>query len=467
MYYNTKEIKKSIKSLQNNLIELSKNKENKQKTYMSNIDIIDKNGEVKKLSYDFVKTSKDYYQNIVMRTKYLQNLNVLKEEKHIGFFITLTLPTEYHPYTTIILNKGTEQEREEKVYNDKYNEELSINQGYKKLNEMFRKIQKDLYDTENTKKITLDFIKVIEYHKSMIPHLHGVVFVPERLVKLFKQHIENVFGNIELKKIKNDITNKIKYLKNENIGRSEVEQINNIERVVPYLLKYIKKSLNPINEEDFHLLNGWKKKNKIRIFTISNVSIPRFIFKKLYGTFGNLIDKTKEDYNMLEEIEKISNIEVNYFNSDISDKCIKTKEYGSDNGRYKVIVDIDKIDCITYINNFTNYKKSFKKRDFNLSLIIEDKEYFEDNRFDLLEDYEEFEIKKYLDYIKNKTQYNDNETHLKNMSNWCERLGIVETDKRIDNNSFSMYKIVNFLIIDSETNKIIYDKNDFKYINNN
>lgn len=416
MYYNKSKINKSIEKEKLSLIQLSQKKEKLQSKYCSNIEIIDnKTGEVKNLTYDFIQTSKDYYQNIVQRTKYLQNLNIVKSEKHIGFFITLTLPTQYHPYT----NKNTN-------YNDKYDKDLSKNDGYKLLNQTFRKIQKDMYDNEFTKKITFDFIKVIEYHKSLTPHLHGVVWVPERLVKDFKEHLKNVFGSIKLKEIQTDKIDKVKYNKNRNIGRSEVEQIKDLKRVVPYLLKYIKKSLNPTNEKDFHLLNGWKKKNKIRTFTISNVSIPRFLYKKLYTNIGKKIDKTKEDFNILEELEKMSDIKVYYFNKDIQNTPTKIKKYGSSGGRYEVIVEVNKTDYITYKNSYTNYKKSFQKKDFNLSFILSDKEFFE-------RDKEKFE----------------------------------DVNKLIIKENLTLYKIDKFIIYDKKKDKIIYNKNDFIFINNN
>ena len=487
MYYNTK-ILEIVKKSKNFYINYSKSKELTQKNYCKKITSTNlKTGEITTIKYSLVEKLKDDYLNLVMRTSYLQNEIISSDKLFTSFFITLTLPTEYHPF-----------KEDNKTFNEKYDKNLSIHLGYKKLIEMFERLQKDM-KFDNKKQI-FKFIKVIEYHKSLIPHLHGIIFVPTEMIEKFKQHIKRVFGTnkyIQITKNSNDnvITqkhfknneyvrttyknqrnnkeiNKVKYIDNENIGRSEIEQINDISRVVPYLLKYIKKSFNSDNKEDYYLLDGWKRKNKIRVFTMSNVSIPRFIFKKIYQNISQedkkIID-SKENFNILEEIENMSDIHINYFKTDLenNENVYKRKQFVGKDLKYRVEVDIEKIDMVQYINNFTNYKKSFHKDYFNLSMILNDKEFFEDNRFDLLEDYEENEIKLYLDYLNNGTDYNDNDKHLKNMSDWCQRLGIVETDKRIDNKDFGVYSIKSFIITDLKTNKIIYDKSDFIYTNEN
>jgi hypothetical protein len=458
MYYNINKNKKSIKSYQNFFINTSIEKEKQQKKYVENIDVIDKNGVVKPLTYDFLKISFDNYLNIVQRTTYLQNLQQQKDEKHIGFFITLTLPTQYHPY------KNNNQN-----YNENYDDSLTINDGYKVLIDIFKKVQKDLYDVENNKKVNLDFIKVVEYHKSMVPHLHGVVFVPERLVKRFKQHIINVFGNVKLQTIKDEKTNKIKYVENKNIGRSEVEQLNDIERVVPYLLKYIKKSLNPLNERDYHLLNGWKKVNKIRVFTMSNVSIPRFISKKLYNHLGKYISKT-DNYNILEELENMCNIEVNIFKHN---EYQKTKQYGVNNGRFRVIVDLEKTDYIQYKNNYNNSKKSYKLKGFNVWMVLQDPDLM-CNKYDVEEEYEEIEdeYEDEQELFEIGETYDINEEYNEYQMLKYER--ILESNsngktksERFTKTKYTVYTVTNFVILDTQNNKVVYNKKDFTYINNN
>jgi len=375
-----------IKNLKKSYIDYSlKNIENTQ-NYYKKINVFNKvTNSITPLKYDFDAIQRDDYNNILQRTTYLQNEIVASAVNYIGFFITLTLPTEYHPF----LKVGKKH-----IKNKNYNKDLTINDGYKKLIEIMRRIQKDM--RVDGKKVSLKFIKVVEYHKSLVPHLHAVLFVNEENINEFKKHLSNVFvadaSKIEIinnhkngKKV-----NKTIYKKNEKIGRVEVEQLENIERTVSYLLKYIKKSLNSNHSIDKHLLNGWKKKNKIRIFTMSNVSIPRYVYKKLYMFLGTTIKKVEgKQFNYLKEFEKICDINVKtYFNEEL----ISNKDFGNENGRYSIIIEKEKI--VSYTEEFEDeefedeeIEKSiyYKLNEFIIYDNLKDKEIYNKNNFEVLE----------------------------------------------------------------------------------
>ena len=293
--------------------------------------------------YNFENIQKDDYNNILQRTNYLQNEIVADEKDYVAFFITLTLPSKYHPFTQIEKNKYKK--------NPNYNAELSINDGYKELNRMMTKIQKDFmikttFTKKQWKKHKLKFIKVIEYHKSFVPHLHAIVFIEREFIEQFKKHLINIFAaDIDrIKTIKSHVSgkyvNKTIYESNENIGRSEIEELENVERGVSYLLKYIRKSLNAENITDKHLLDGWKKKNKIRIFTMSNVSIPRYIYKKLYINLGESIEKKQDErFNILEKFEEICDINVRTF---FENELISERSFGNKTNAARYIITIEK-----------------------------------------------------------------------------------------------------------------------------
>jgi len=437
---NKAKIKNELNTLREFYIAKSEIIENKQKDYMQNIQLIN-NGQLIPLKYDFIANSKDNYLNIVNRTKYLQNLIQKEDEEYTGFFITLTLGSKYHKYIT----NSKKAKDGYAHYNKNFDSDLTINDGYQELNTIFRKLQKDLYCVSSKKKTTLKFIKVLEFHKSMQVHLHGIVFVTKSLVSAFKAHIVNVFGNTKLERINNDKTNKTIYVKNENIGRSEVEEIKDITRVVPYLLKYIKKSLNPKKDENFHLLNGWKKLNKIRIFTMTNVSMPRFVFKKMYANIGKHINKEQLDYNMLEEIEKISDINIDYF-TDKTKKPTRSKSFGTANVRFKASVEID-----------IEEKASF-------SHLLEDNTTTSAKVYDyILGNVEDFKAEQeiYNEIIKSNSE---NST---DVSDLIKDFYKNEESKLFNCELILVYKIREFKIIDTHTNKTIYNKSDFKYINKN
>ena len=402
-------IQNQIKKSKQDYINFSKDNIENTKQYVENIQVINKKThEIFNLEYDFEKNQKDDYLNIVQRTTYLQNQIIASQEEYIGFFLTLTLPSQYHPYLTI--NPNTHNKRY--IHNKNYDKSNTIHKGYKLLNETMRKIQKDMvitYDKKKDnkkynkkyKKETLKYIKVIEFHKSLIPHLHGVVYVKRKHVEQFKKHMIKVLGADinEIKEIKNNTNgntiNKTKYNNNKNMGFVELEQLENVDRTIAYLLKYIKKSLNSLNEEEKHLLNGWKKRNRIRIFTMSKVSIPRYIYRKLYNILGkNVVRDDKKSYNFLEKFEKLCSIEIKTIDKDKNEKVRIMGNVGG-SSRYSVKVEKEKIINI---------------------------------------------VKRY-EYINNE-----------------------RTNKIIDIEKIS-YKVIQFVIFDNYTKKEIYNKNDYEVYN--
>jgi len=390
MYYNKKLEKKQkyIIKCRKKYIKYSTKIENNQKSYVENIYKINLiNQEQIKLKYDFLKKSFDDYMNVIARTTYL--LNQINQEDFTSFFITLTLPSSYHPFD--------KNNQKNPIYNPNI---YTIKNGYKKLIEMFRRIQKDFRKSNETKKTTLKFIKVIEPHKTFIPHLHGIVFVPKGEEQTFINHLKNLLNPL---KIVRKTKTKTLFLDNENMGRIEIEQIENISRTIGYILKYTRKSLNPTTEEDYHLINGWKKMNRIRSFTMTNVSIPRFIAKRLYNYLGKYIIP-KENYNILEELEKISDIRYQINDKTNNQKMIRT--YGNHLGRFLVEVEVE---------------RTRKKIEINQEIELDED-------------------------IKIILEEND--------------LTIQDQEEQ----DFYNYKVTRFIIYDKVNEEVIYDKNDYDYI---
>jgi len=393
MYYNKKLEKKQkyIIKCRKKYIKYSTKIENNQKSYVENIYKINLINQAQvKLKYDFLKKSFDDYMNIITRTTYL--LNQINQEDFTSFFITLTLPSQYHPFDKC--NKK----------NDIHNPNIhTIKNGYQKLNEMFRRIQKDFRKSNETKKTTLKFVKVIEPHKTFVPHLHGIVFVPKGEEKTFINHLKNL---LQPKTIFFKTVTKTLFLDNENMGRTEIEQIENISRTMGYILKYTRKSLNPTTEENYHLINGWKKMNRIRSFTMSNVSIPRFISKKLYNNLGKFIVK-KEKYNILEELEKISDIRYQINDKASNQKMIRT--YGNHLGRFLVEVEVERT-----IRKIEVNQKMEEELDEDIRMILEENDF-------TIQDEEQAQ-------------------------------------------HFYNYRITRFIIYDKINEEVIYDKNDYDYV---
>ena len=100
-------------------------------------------------------------------------------------------------------------------------------------------------------------MKIIEPHKSLVPHLHAILFFKKENYNTLLKHFENV-------------------VKKHNLIKVEFVPL---ESNVNYVIKYILKNFS---DEELRTLDGWKKQNKIRLFTMSNLELNSTIFKKLY-----------------------------------------------------------------------------------------------------------------------------------------------------------------------------------------
>jgi len=261
----------SFDELKEFYINVSKKAEQRTNEYLNKLEFTNiSTGEVKKINYTLQNKYKQdylYYKGIA---DYINILATLKG--YIPVFLTLTLSSPYHFFKKaksgkIIKNKKT---KEKNVF------EINklIREGYKLLNKVFREIirQGQRKDFE----IKTMYIKIIEAHKSFTPHLHSIVFVQSR----------------ELEKFIKVIKNKIKLYK---LGKQhKIEILRDKEKGSAYILKYLQKTLKTEKIESLYVMDGWKKVNKIRLFTHSQVGLDRLSFNKIINHF---LSKTFNKYN--------------------------------------------------------------------------------------------------------------------------------------------------------------------------
>ena len=231
--------------------------EKKQTNYLKNQQQLKnaKSGEIITLNYNFDSKQKQYIKTIEQKVNALVSIATSENLKPI--FLTLTLPSCYHPFLTLKNNK--------KVKNKNYKFdtlENAIGNGYQKLKEIYRIFYKRVKN--NTKEIY--YIKVAEPHKSLITHMHIMLFIPADKLQITKKLFFKVCLEFELKRVDFDesITN------------------DNIKNATAYIMKYILKTLN--SKDDFfrRYIDGWRKKHKIRACEMSNLSLNIEVYKKLY-----------------------------------------------------------------------------------------------------------------------------------------------------------------------------------------
>lgn len=290
-YYSKKLQNNSIlyQELQDNIkfyINHSIYKENKQKSYLQNTSFLNKkSGEYLNVEYDFEKKYKEYSKISEQRALTIQELARRKE--FCSVFITLTLPSKYHPFKSIATKQGRLYVEENKEFAFSSIKE-AVSNGYKELNSIYQIFYKRV---KNYTKNDLYYIKAIENHQTTIPHLHLVLYFPCECFDMVKATFGRVIEHFELNRI----------------DFEEVSFKENINYASKYLLKYIIKDLN--NSGDIlkaRILDGWKRYHKIRVLTSSLLPLNVMVYKKIY--------------------KSVSFTEKNRINFKIDDKIITLKE---------------------------------------------------------------------------------------------------------------------------------------------
>ena len=148
-------------------------KEKQQTNYLKNQQNLKnvKTGEVLTLKYSFDSKQKEYVKTIEQKVNALVSLAVAQNLKPI--FITLTVPSEFHPNKT--LKNGII------VINKKYKFvklDDAIVEAYAKLRDIYRVFYKRLKNYSKN----VYYIKITEPHKSLIPHMHILIFLENGLI---------------------------------------------------------------------------------------------------------------------------------------------------------------------------------------------------------------------------------------------------------------------------------------------
>ena len=257
-------------------IKTSKEKEERTKDYLSKISFINnKTGEVKEIEY-YLKEK--YHRDYLYYKGVSDYINVLANMKgYVPIFLTLTLPSNLHFY------RKRKNGKIVRNYNSKEKNSFEINkvikEGYQLLNKAFREIVRQ--GQRHDWKIDILYVRVVEPHKSFTPHVHAVLFVPPKKLKKMVKVIKNKIALYGLGK------------------EHKIEILKDISKGSAYLLKYLQKTLHCKGDQNdqLYLYDGWRKSNRIRIFTHSNVGIDRNTFNKLVNHFI-LKEVKKYDYNI-------------------------------------------------------------------------------------------------------------------------------------------------------------------------
>ena len=288
----------------------------KTRLFLQNANIFNKvTGEINKIEYNKEWHLNQTYLYNTFRIDWL-NKEELKAGK-IPIFLTITLPSKFHPKSL------------------KFDNSLSVQQGYEELNKIFREIYNQFRVNRKFQKIK--YIRVIEPHKSFIPHLHAVCYVDTNLVQDFKKHFYRIKRKYQLKQV-------------------DYKQLEKADFAVTYLLKYVKKTL-----EGDDVYRGWRIHHKInRVLTMSNLNngMTRDIFKRITKFIKFDVSDSR---NYLEQI--LSKIYIERMMINEFGEVLNFKSYGKIESEYSVYVVYEKskkINDLTYDKEIINDEMIFE-----------------------------------------------------------------------------------------------------------
>jgi hypothetical protein len=256
---------------------------------------------------------KNWSHSKIARVKYLDYHNKDK----IKLFITITLPSSYHPYK----NYGKPNQRK----NDRYqfdNIEDAINEGFgmlKKIHRHFYSLVKKKMERKNIN-LNFDYLSVIEAHKSLIPHLHSLYYIDKEQEDIFYEAYQITIKKFDIKR------QEIEKLKSATGSSYLYKYLTKMDGVFKYYKKYFShhrifkiSNLKHVSQQEMNLVYKYLFKYKPKLLTkFKNmkkplyVTLEEFIVKRIRFQYQE-VSNAKLDIQYLQELIK-EQIE-NYINS--------------------------------------------------------------------------------------------------------------------------------------------------------
>ncbi|MCF6340122.1 MAG: replication endonuclease [Sulfurimonas sp.] len=319
-------------------IDVAKEKEQKQNSYVEQINITNqKTGEIFQMQHSLQKKMIEEHNILEQKIGYIHYLAKQQDLTEV-FFLTITAPSQYHPFKTISgekkLNKNFAFDTIKKATQASYRviEDIS-RQFYKSLKERLRGSEIDN---------KLLFVKVNEFHDSFIVHQHLMIMLPKNI----KVHSKKRNG----KKVSLGVWARAKFyelLKKEDFNYliHPYRKTNDFKKIVDdgrsisqYMMKYIQKTLSMAKTNEFgsndtlYFLYGWKTANKIRHYTTSRVPFNSIEYKKLYHILtdtekNELVARANSNKtNLMTELSKVVSLHREQFEINIAHKRIISKD---------------------------------------------------------------------------------------------------------------------------------------------
>lgn len=251
-------------------------------------------------------------------------------------FCTITAPSKYHKCNV--------------------NGELKIkpNETAKELTQIFNKFTNLRIFQKMKKQLGhgLIYFRVYEPHKSGVPHLHAMLFVPTDYILDIKKKFYDYF------------TNKVKWGNNKKSLDFKYTWYNSAGGAIAYIMKYVTKTFKNENDKSTQYASYWYIKHNIRRFLCSRTLAPLTIYRKIRYFFKN----QKNDYLKVTQLLKNNQIHRLFENTTYS-----YMRFNYETGEIEDITVWQKnTDLIlrSRIKLNTTFKLEYKKKEYKKALTV-------------------------------------------------------------------------------------------------
>jgi len=241
-----------------------------QKQYLKNfnIDFYDKNINMLDNTYSANLNPKKYFAEINNR---VNTIFVNAKDKGLKpVFVTLTAPSQYHKKDNngnLVIDPNETAKALTKVWNKFTNLQV------------FQKMKKELG-------YGLVYFRVYEPHKSAVPHLHAMIFIPVNYILEVKRKYKEYFSSSKWGANEKAIDFKYTWYKNKG-------------GAIGYIMKYITKTFKDENNDNkIQYAVYWYIKHKVRRFLSSRTLAPLSIYRKIRYFFK---DKYQNDFLIISQ----------------------------------------------------------------------------------------------------------------------------------------------------------------------
>lgn len=359
------------------------------------------------------KTVLDFtYSANLNPTKYFAEMNnrinsIFQYAKDLNLkpvFMTLTAPSKYHQ-TDRNKNLLISPNETAKALTQIFNKFTSL--------QIFRRLKKELGHG-------LIYFRVYEPHKSGVPHLHAMLFLPSDYILDVKKKFYSYFTDLG------------RWGNNKKSIDFKYTWYNSAGGAIAYIMKYVTKTFKNDNDDSLQYASYWYIKYNIRRFLCSRTLAPVTIYRKIRHFFK------KHDNDYLKVSELIRNNQIHRL---FDDTTFSYMRYNYETGEVEDITIWQKnTDLIlqSRVKKDITISLKYTKKDYKkpLKVIVSDfeKYSFSDklNKFvlmpvipSLLKDYQLYEYYKILD----KKDFNDIDVvHFGLVKNELIKRGIIEDD---------------------------------------